>query len=621
MNFTKTAVSILLAAAVASANISIADKPFKDGAEVDYLIIAPAEERIFEQAQRLARWKWEKGLKTRIVVVDSILDNVQGDDDQHKIRNFLKYAWSTWDITWVLLLGDHDFIPARTVSTGGMYFPYTNEEAVSDVYYACLEGEWNTDGDDIFGNENSRTEFKLKCRYTKDGKYICDKIEPKIEGLDLWFDVYLGRLPASTGEEAKIMVDKIMHYRNTPRKKGYGDDMLMSCAQLHYLWTDYSRGISMDDASYYFFYKLRPIIQGKDSPFKNVRIDALFEDQMTEDGEIVNDSNVITNNHMTQTFSRGYNIVNFSFHGNPRGIRINSQLQENGFYAPDYSMDDVKDIESDNFSHFVSISCLVMKMPEGKKMNFAKSFLVNPKGGAVSFTGSSAIDYFNIRGTQYLKAAELMTKNSIKRLGRAYMLANALTSSRHNILVQQHWGDPELVLWTKSVEASDSFKIVVEKTNRRYQINVTPALDSVLVCAYKEGSVFKRSYTSNGIVEFDDIDAGISNLKITATKQDYLPGKVLMNTHGVTSAQRKVVAASRVLPAIKTAGTQVRIAFGAAHMPSRVVVFNALGSAIASYRDNEITSDLVLDNVPSGLFVIRSEINNQVFTQRFMIRK
>jgi len=68
-------------------NITPSDPLFKQDAEVDYLIIAPAQSAILGQAQRLAGLKWEKGLRTRIVTVDSIVQHVQGADTCDKIRN------------------------------------------------------------------------------------------------------------------------------------------------------------------------------------------------------------------------------------------------------------------------------------------------------------------------------------------------------------------------------------------------------------------------------------------------------------------------------------------------------------------------------------------------------
>ncbi|MBD3321329.1 MAG: hypothetical protein GF350_09570, partial [Chitinivibrionales bacterium] len=368
----------------ALANIKLSDPVFNEDALYDYVIITAGDDGFIGQAERLAEWKRRKGLKTLIATVDSIQNTVEGFDTAHKIRNFLKHGYENWGIMWVLLLGDHTIIPARHVSTGGRYFPYDKEEARSDVYYSCLEGEWDSDGDSVYGNEESHTEFKLECRYNDDGVFICDKVDPQVTGLDLWYDVYLGRLPASNEEEATVMINKVLQYPMIPRPSQHNDDMTFCAAQLHYLWTDFMSSLEMDDATYYWHYKVKPYFNKESSCFKSSTIDELFEDKVIDDSTVVNDSDEITIDEMKSHLSRGYNMVFFSFHGNPAGIQIYSKAEEVG--KPIFDYRHAHEIESDYCSHFISISCLVMKMMHDTATCFAKSLLTNPNGGAVSYT-------------------------------------------------------------------------------------------------------------------------------------------------------------------------------------------------------------------------------------------
>lgn len=69
--------------------------------------------------QTLVEWKRQKGLKARVVTITDIVNGKYGDhktgavDLQEVIRNFLKFAHSTWGVTWCLLGGDVEIVPVR----------------------------------------------------------------------------------------------------------------------------------------------------------------------------------------------------------------------------------------------------------------------------------------------------------------------------------------------------------------------------------------------------------------------------------------------------------------------------------------------------------------------------
>lgn len=74
--------------------------------------------------QNLVNWKKKRGLSARVVTITDIVQGTYGDfktgarDLQEVIRNFLKWAYSNWNITWVLLGGDVNIVPIRIVATG-----------------------------------------------------------------------------------------------------------------------------------------------------------------------------------------------------------------------------------------------------------------------------------------------------------------------------------------------------------------------------------------------------------------------------------------------------------------------------------------------------------------------
>jgi hypothetical protein len=93
--------------------------------DVEYVDLS-IREGIVEAFQRLVDWKEKRGLRAKVVTVSDIVNGTYGNfrtkarDLQEVIRNFLKWAYHKWGISWVLLGGDTDIIPVRVV-VGGAY--------------------------------------------------------------------------------------------------------------------------------------------------------------------------------------------------------------------------------------------------------------------------------------------------------------------------------------------------------------------------------------------------------------------------------------------------------------------------------------------------------------------
>ncbi|AET64084.1 hypothetical protein Mhar_0706 [Methanothrix harundinacea 6Ac] len=77
-----------------------------------------------EHFERLAEWKTSRGMRTRVVTVESILAGDYGDfahansanparDLQEVIRNFIKWAHNNWGLEYLLLGGSLEIVPMR----------------------------------------------------------------------------------------------------------------------------------------------------------------------------------------------------------------------------------------------------------------------------------------------------------------------------------------------------------------------------------------------------------------------------------------------------------------------------------------------------------------------------
>jgi archaellum component FlaG (FlaF/FlaG flagellin family) len=155
--------------------------------------------------QALRDEKISRNITATIVTTEWIYTNYSGtrpdggEDNQTRIRNFIIDAYNTWGTVYVLLGGDgdgddvggesgDDIIPARGFAGE---FDY---DIAADMYYACLDGSFDYNGNGIYGEPN-------------DG--------PGGGEVDLFAEVYVGRAPVDSESEVHNFVGKTLTYQST----------------------------------------------------------------------------------------------------------------------------------------------------------------------------------------------------------------------------------------------------------------------------------------------------------------------------------------------------------------------------------------------------------------------
>ncbi|OQA90981.1 MAG: Gingipain R1 precursor [Bacteroidetes bacterium ADurb.Bin234] len=152
----------------------------------DYIIITC--DSLKASFQRLADWKTQKGIYTIVVAVEDIYSNYQGYDNAEKIRNYLKDVYVNYGSSFILIGGDVDNVPTR-------FSPFRAGIFETDFYYATVQGNWNANGNDVFGESDDY--------YNRN------------------FVFYVGRAPIHTNIEVNVFIDKTISYEklnNTPNK-------------------------------------------------------------------------------------------------------------------------------------------------------------------------------------------------------------------------------------------------------------------------------------------------------------------------------------------------------------------------------------------------------------------
>ena len=128
-----------------------------------------------------------QGLRTKVFSLESIYASSEGRDEQEKIRTFIANEYENEGVMMVLLGGDSKLVPYR-----GLYcyvMEDYEDELPADMYYVCLDGTWNDDNDELWG---------------------------EIGEDDLLPELAIGRMPFNTEAQFNNMMHKTLEYQRNP---------------------------------------------------------------------------------------------------------------------------------------------------------------------------------------------------------------------------------------------------------------------------------------------------------------------------------------------------------------------------------------------------------------------
>lgn len=129
-----------------------------------------------------------RGLRTEVVALEDIYASSEGRDEQEKIRTYISQEYEDNGIMMVLLGGDSNVVPHR-----GLYCyvmeDYEDPGLPSDMYYVCLDGTWNDDNDELWGEVGED---------------------------DLLPELAIGRMPFNNEEQFNNMMHKTLEYQTNP---------------------------------------------------------------------------------------------------------------------------------------------------------------------------------------------------------------------------------------------------------------------------------------------------------------------------------------------------------------------------------------------------------------------
>ena len=446
----------------------------------DYLLIT--HQNYYDQAKQLADWKHTTGLMAKTINVSEIGTTFT------QIQQYIKNAYETWTPrpSYVLLFGDAEFIPATYV-----YYTYT------DLWYAT------------------------------------------VNGTDYYPDLFIGRIPADTTDQAEIMVQKILTYEQSPPTVSsfynnfvvaayFQDDNNDHYEDRRFVRTseevrDYLNSIGYNGQR---IYCTSPSInptnynngyygQGEPLPAE------LLRPTFAWDGDA---------NDIITAINQGIFILNHRDHG-----------MESGWGDPYFTTSHFTSLTNGDLLPVVfSLNCLTGKFTPGEC--FAEEFIRKSNGGAVAVVAASATSYsgyndYLCRGlydaiwpdfdTGVGTDESLYHLGAILNYGKAYMAdtwGDPWGYERLTFELFHVFGDPALDIYTSLPETLEvNYTYSSNLLQVTVQGNGVP-IHGARVCISQESGYYEAALTdTGGQIEFDITEAStIEPMSLVVTAHNYL---------------------------------------------------------------------------------------------------
>ena len=352
---------------------------------VDMVIIIPTSQKLLAQAERLKQLhEQHDSLRVRIVPADELFNEFSsGTPDANAYRRYMKMLYDRAETEadmprYLLLFGDGSWDNRMLTSDWSTYSP--------DDFLLCYESE---------------DSYSTTMSYVSDD-YYC--LLDDGEGGDLTrkdkTDVGVGRLPARTEEEAKIMVDKIIGYVENAQA---GDWQNTLC----FMGDDGNGNVHMTEAD-----AAVSVAQEASASFniKKIYWDA-YERVTTSTGNRYPDASRLIKQQMQQ----GALVMDYCGHGvtyclsHEQVVRIEDFAEHTSLRLP----------------LWVTASCDIMPF-DSQEENIGETAMLNSRGGAIAFFGTTRTVYtgdnknMNCAFIQYVLGT---TNGRVNTLGDAVMLS------------------------------------------------------------------------------------------------------------------------------------------------------------------------------------------------------
>jgi hypothetical protein len=490
----------------------------------NYLIITVPE--LLDEVKRFAHWKNITGLKTDIISKKSWTSASIKD-------SIVEYAGSHPNLYYLLLVGDNTQVPG--IAGIGIYTQDRN--IITDYEYSCI------DGDDLS-------------------------------------DVYLGRIPASTTDECKIVFDKIMRYEKNPYDS---ESFYKNAVHASYFEIDSDTSSVKECRNFIKTSELcRNIMQniGKD-------VQRIYYASDAATPQLYNDGTQLPDELLSDTFNwkgNASDIIN-SIDSGIFYIMHRDHGSSTGWGGPYFKYTNIQQLNNQSLLPVVfSINCDTGKFYA--KNCFATNFLTKELGGCVAIFAATQLSPTGCNDDLAFGICDNIAKSygscvngysgasltlgEILQNGMAYMSSqNSTTNSKYERKIYDCFGDPSMVFLTEPPVSAEN--VIVEYNN---DIKVSTDTDGVNINFY--------DIDTNEVTVFNSKSASFNNaanhkVSVSITGAGLRPVVLDCIGDGVLAIQNETVLSSRCY----TAPTIVIGSDIDTNLPSGIVSFEDRNTIIA----------------------------------------
>ena len=439
-------------------------------AAVDMVIIIPTSQKLLAQAERLkAHHEQRDDLSVRIVPADELYNEFSsGTPDATAYRRYMKmmYDRATTDSEkprYLLLMGDGGWDNRMNTSDWSGYNP--------DDYLLCYESE------NSFSQVNCYVSDDFYCLL--DDEEVIQESNGGSTSYKGQPDVAVGRLPARTADEAKVLVDKIINYANNAYAGNWQNEICM-------MGDDGNQNTHMKTAD-----KVATMIEQN---YPNYNVNKIYWDAYQRTSSSTGYTYPDVTRLIKQQMENGALMMNYCGHGAPYAMSHELVMKTADFEAS----------QTNHLPLWITASCDIMPF-DGQEENIGETVMLNSKGGGVAFFGTTRTVYATYNEVMNLAFTDYVLTPGIS-IGEAVRLAKCQLVSKGSDLTQNKLqytllGDPALHL------AKPQQQMVVDS------INGVSASETIKLAA---GSVVR---VSGHILQNDDVDTSFSGV-VTLTVRD-----------------------------------------------------------------------------------------------------
>lgn len=403
----------------------------------DMVIIIPTSQKLLAQAERIKRLHEQRdGMRVTIVPADELFNEFSsGTPDASAYRHYLKMLYDRAETEsdmprYLLLFGDAVWDNRMLISD--------TRRLSADDYLLCYE------------SENSFSE--LYC-YVNDGFFT---LMDDGEGTDIARDkedIAVGRIPVTTAEAAKGVVDKIEAYM-TNSNAGAWQNVLM------FMGDDGNQNIHMKDVDM--------AAEQVAALHPGYHIKKVMWDAYQRESSATGHAYPGASQDVKQQMAAGALIMDYSGHGRAEQLSHERVVTINDF----------EQARNANLPLWITASCDIMAF-DGVEPTIGETAVCNAKGGAVAFWGTTRTVqtlYNRPLNMAYLRHVLTVTDGRPATLGEAQRLAkNEMVTTGQDVTVNKLQftllGDPAMTLNLPTMTAViDSINGVPVTADARLQV-------------------------------------------------------------------------------------------------------------------------------------------------------